>query len=697
MVFSFPDWGEMMADRDGLTMRLRLRVKRQAALGLLCWVGLAVCAVSRQGIAAELTLRAPVSPTMTAVKVDQPPRIDGRLDDACWQSATHIVGFQRMENSAREYEPTEAWICYDRENVYVAWYCHDSQPERIVAQQKKRGGSLQADDWVGIDLDVDFAKRQTYWFDVSAGGCQVESIPGGSASKIEWRGDWRAATMRVADGWQAEMALPLSIFRYPRGQSTFGIVLIRRLSREDDWSVWPAIGPEFELTREAAWTGLELPSPRRRPVVMPYVLAEAGDTQNKGFTAGIDAKYLLPNGLQSMFSYNPDFRDIEDVVETIDFTYVERYLPEYRPFFLEGGGYQPYSTIFYSRRIHDFDAGLKLFGSTGRHAFGALATDEFGSALNLAAKDRYDITPCHNVTTSFVEHRSRGEPLNLAYGIDSDQRFPKADGASGYWLSWMGSQTEGAGGDGYHAGAGWNRSRAVGLSYDFGWENTSSDFHPALGYVPETGVHSTWLNLSHRQRYDAGPVLDEVWSGGASVGEATTGRRWNAGVGRYVNRRDQRGLRFGAGAGSRDGFSEYTLSTALDWCNRDIYRSGSLSFSYGERLRQPYRYVSLSAGRQLRDRLSARLTAERAYSSELDEHGKPTPPASRQQYVLGLTYDMTLERSVGARLVKRGDGTNWYMAYRQKVRSGADVWMIVGDPNAARFTRRLAVKLVRVF
>jgi hypothetical protein len=37
------------------------------------------------------------------------------------------------------------------------------------------------------------------------------------------------------------------------------------------------------------------------------------------------------------------------------------------------------------------------------------------------------------------------------------------------------------------------------------------------------------------------------------------------------------------------------------------------------------------------------------------------------------------------------------MAYRQKVRSGADVWMIVGDPNAPRFTRRLAVKLVRVF
>ena len=174
-----------MADRAGVTHVVRLPAGRPVALGLLCWIGLSLCAVSRQVSAAELTLRAPVSPTMIAVKVDQPPRIDGRLDDPCWQSATHVVDFWRMENSAPEYERTEAWICYDRENIYVAWYCHDSQPNRIVAQQKKRGGSLQSDDWVGIDLDVDFAKRQTYWFDVSAGGCQVENIPGGSVSKIE--------------------------------------------------------------------------------------------------------------------------------------------------------------------------------------------------------------------------------------------------------------------------------------------------------------------------------------------------------------------------------------------------------------------------------------------------------------------------------------------------------------------------------
>ena len=686
-----------MAVRSGVTDAVRLSPRRRAALSLGGWLALSLWLVCRTAGAADLVLRAPVAPTVPAIRADQPPKIDGRLDDACWQSAAHIVGFWRMENSAPEYEPTEAWICYDRENIYVAWYCHDSQPDRIVAQQKKRGGSLQSDDWVGIDLDVDFAKRQTYWFDVSAGGCQVESIPGGSVSKIEWRGDWRAATARVKDGWQAEMALPLSIFRYPKGQSTFGIVLIRRLSREDDWSVWPAIGPQFELTREAAWAGLGLSPPRHRPVVMPYVLAEVGDTENAGFTAGLDAKYQLPNSFQSMFSYNPDFRDIEDVVESIDFTYVERYLPEYRPFFLEGGGYQPYSTIFYSRRIQDFDAGLKLFGNTGRHAFGALATAEFGNALNLAAKDRYDITPFHSVTTSFVEHHAQGEPMNLAYSIDTDQRFPEANGETGYWLSWAGSQTEGPGGEGRHAGAGWRQERPIGLSYDMGWENTSADFRPALGYVPETNVHSTWLNLSHRRRYDAGPVLERMWFGNLSRGAASSGRRWNASVNRFVNRRDQRGFWLGAGAGSRDGFPEYTVSSTFEWCNRDIYRSSSLNVSYGERLRQPYRYASFSAGRQLADRLSARLTAEYAHSAELDENGKPTAPSSRQQYVLGLTYDLTWEKSIGARLVKREDGTNWYMAYRQKVRSGADVWMIVGDPNAPRFTRRLAVKLVRVF
>lgn len=640
--------------------------------------------------------RGPVAPQVPAVKVEQGPRIDGHLDDACWQSATHLVGFWRLENAEKEYEPTEAWICQDKDTLYLAWYCHDSKPETITAQQKKRGGSLLADDWVGVDLDVDFGHQRTYWFDVSAGGVQVESIPGGAAAKIEWRGDWQAATSRVADGWQAEMALPLSIFRYPKGQSTFGIVLIRRLARQDDWSVWPAIGPGFELMREAAWSGLALPTPKQGPVVMPYVLAEAGG-DNQGVTAGLDVKHRFSNGLQGMLAYNPDFRDIEDVVENIDFTYVERYLSEYRPFFLEGGGFHPSSRLFYSRRIADFDAGVKVFGQDGPNALGALYTAQFGEAQNLALNERYYLTPLRSLTTSLVAHRATGEPDNLAYQLSTDQRFQRADGDLSYWGTWQGSSTQGEGGDGSYLGAGLTRSRQAGLSWEAGWQRLSSGFDPVLGYVPETGVHSTWLNATHRTAYPTGALMSRSWWVSTNEGGSENGRRWTTLLGGSASRRDQRSLYVEAGLGGWDGFGERTISLGSDWANRDMYRSGSLSLAVGERLRHAYRYLSVEQGVGLGDRLALRLRAEYAAASELDDDRQPTPVDSHTQYVATVTYDLNLERALSARLVTRDGETNAYLAFRQKTRKGVDAWIILGDPNASELTSRLAVKAVWVF
>jgi hypothetical protein len=659
---------------------------------VFCWF--ALLATGAHADAPQAT--APVAPQLTAVRVEQPPRIDGRLDDACWSAATHVAGFARMENGAAEYEPTEAWICYDRDCVYVAWYCHDSRPDTIVAQQRKRGGSLRGDDWVGIDIDQDFDGRGAYWFDVSAGGVQVESIPGGSASKIEWRGDWQAATARVDDGWQAEIAVPLSIFRYPRGQSTFGFVLIRRLAREDDWSTWPNVGPEFELTRQAAWGGLDLPAPRQGPVLMPYTLAEVGDTEHRGGDAGVDLKQHFANGLEGLVSYNPDFRDIEDVVETIDFTYTERYLPEYRPFFLEGGGYHPGTRLFYSRRIADFTAGAKLFGQTGPYGSGAMFTTGAGGEWSMALNESYHLTPYSDVGASLVQYRpAEGGPRNLAYSFGTGQRFPKPDGEGSYWANWQFADAEGGGRAGA-ASAGWYRDRQNGLSWGCGWDRVGAGFAPALGYVPETDVEGLWLDLGDRHRYDSGAVLDRYWGAHLSRGWAQTGERWNASFDGSANRRDQRSLSASLGAGSWDGFPEWTAAAGLGWGTRDLYRAGGVGLTIGERLEHPYRYLSFSQGRQFNDRLSAQLRAEHVFASELDDAGLPTPPEWQQQYVLTTTYDITWERSVSARLVAGEGGTNAYLAFRQKTRLGTDAWLIIGDPNADSFTPRLAVKLVRV-
>jgi len=67
------------------------------------------------------------------------------------------------------------------------------------------------------------------------------------------------------------------------------------------------------------------------------------------------------------------------------------------------------------------------------------------------------------------------------------------------------------------------------------------------------------------------------------------------------------------------------------------------------------------------------------------------------QIVLTGLYDLSSERSVALRVLQRTSGFNFYAAYRQELRRGADIFIIFGDPNADRFKTRLAVKMVNTY
>ena len=73
------------------------------------------------------------------------------------------------------------------------------------------------------------------------------------------------------------------------------------------------------------------------------------------------------------------------------------------------------------------------------------------------------------------------------------------------------------------------------------------------------------------------------------------------------------------------------------------------------------------------------------------------PAELSRQLVLTTTYDLTDERTASARLVCSDSNTNVYAAYRQRVRRGMDLLIVVGDPNADQWVSRLAVKAMWCF
>ena len=262
-------------------------------------------------------------PHIPAIKVNSPPKIDGDLNDEAWQTAAKVTGFWRTDRDQLAEEQTEVLICYDDTAIYVAFICHDSQPNLIRAQQRKRGGAFQSDDFITINIDPLnqplVGGGNFYAFSVNPLGTQNEWVPGGAAEKIEWRGDWQARAKITEKGWQVEMAIPFRIFRLPRKPSAFALWFSRSVPppRLED-STFPYRRGQA-VSNTAEWGPLDLPKFKSPMLFMPSTSLLMGEAK-RGIRTGLDAKQHLPNGLQWQMTLNPDFYNIEDVVETIDFT-----------------------------------------------------------------------------------------------------------------------------------------------------------------------------------------------------------------------------------------------------------------------------------------------------------------------------------------------------------------------------------------
>ncbi len=637
--------------------------------------------------------------TITAVALTTAPTIDGVLDDACWKEATHITDFWREREDEPPLEKTEAWLAYDGEAIYVAFRCHDSKPSEIRAAQKKRQGRVWDDDRVLVFIDVSNTGRDFYSFNVTPAGTQYDNVPGGTSEKIEWKGDWRAAGSMDEEGWSAEIEIPFSILRYPDGQDTFRIWLARILARQDDWCTWPrAFARVWDADNCARLTGLTTPPVPFRCTFMPYALSVLSEDEEdrEPLTVGFDVKGTFPNGIVGLGTYNPDFRNLEDVVETIDFTYVERYLEEYRPFFREGEYYFP-GGIFYSRRIEDFDFGAKAFGTLGQHQFGLLDTYRRGGENHFAWNYEHQLGTVGALYAGGTDTRLPDEPHNQAYQLGGylSRQFEGGNRHGHFSHAW--TRTEGEGGDDSRISVGASTWRLQGLTWNVGYYAIGSEFQADDGYVPETGVRNLSANLSYGRTYDEGPVKHFDWNVAFSDGESEEGDRRTAHLGYYREWRSGHDVWIGGATGERDGFDQWDATLAIRWNKDDMYRGGRLGLSIGEFYTHPYRYISIDQAFHPSGKWSGQLRWERAYAADLDDDGNVVPPELERQVVLTATYDITDERSLSGRLVRSSGNTNAYAAYRQRVRKGMDLLIVVGDPNADEWVSRLASKAMWCF
>ena len=629
--------------------------------------------------------------TIEAVRVTTPPKIDGNLDDACWKTLPSSSGFSDTTLGTLVKDDTTVWIGYDEKNLYVACYCHDSQPKGIIAQETKRGASFSGEDTIAISLNPFYSKRweQESSLQVNPLGTQQANFAGGRATKHEWEGIWQSAAKIVADGWTVEMAIPWRNFARPAVTGkpvTLGLNFARYQARTQVHSAWSNLGIQERPELGGKWVGVVLP-PEEKAVKPLSLLAYAfgGYDQHKlGGRAGLDARYQFTPLLTGVATYNPDFSNVEGDVTSIDFSYSERLPSEQRPFFLEGGQYlggRGGFAAFRSVRVPQFDLGAKFYGRVGQGTdFGILTTQSFRGRNDSVLNVRREFSPFASAGFQAVSREEEGIHNRVLVGT-GQARFGDWNLFGGYGRSF--DQT--GGGEQGGLSLFWGSKS---WSFFSRLERVSSNFQVRDGFVPFQNQQGYRVGINNFSDWRSGAIRHLGGSIGWNDYAHTDGTFFRNGISLdfFLQTASQLSFFMDYSSGRFEQNRDHVTSIGVNYPSLNKFRNFGVTYSWGRQGGSPYSSVSPALRWRFFNRLSVALSTEIVRLTSYNE-----------QDILTLSYDLSRDQALGGRLVRRGGKTNWYLSFRRSGYAGTEYFLILGDPNAETFTSRLVFKVIRQF
>ena len=514
---------------------------RNIFLGLVCAL------VAGAGHAHETVQDAPAVPSVEAFITADTLTADGRLDEAAWGRAAVAAAFTQKNPSPGEpvSERTEFQVVMTEDTLFVAVRAYDREPEKIIAREMQRDGSLFRDDGLVLLLDTFHDHRNAYFFETNPNGARTDALISdeGRQRNFEWDGIWRVGSRRTVEGWVAEFAIPFSTLRFDPALDTWGLNIRRVVRRRNETAFWAPIDLEanvFRVSRYGHLTGLRAPEPGLNLQLKPFVTGGAvdparGDTETDA-EVGLDVKWGVTRNLAIDLTYNTDFAEVEADDLEINLTRFSLFFPEKREFFLENSGIfafgpgAPELDLFFSRRIGisrqgeqvPVRWGARLTGRAGNWNLGFLdaeteeATDsESGDRIPktnwLAARLQRNLGTRSTVgvlVTQKDEAGSFGEGDNLAVGLDFNLNPSDRLNLNGFWALTDDDRepdeedpldpTPEEPGE-WAAGAEVEWSGAI-WEVEGGFQEIQDAFDPAAGFVLRRGIRRYTGELSYEPR-----------------------------------------------------------------------------------------------------------------------------------------------------------------------------------------------------
>jgi hypothetical protein len=494
-----------------------------------------------------VSVEAAPRPTSRATRTAMPITLDGRLDEAAWQTADSITHFVQSQPAPGMLatEPTVVRILYDDRYLYIGAICYDSEPDHLVVASLERdlpGQSTRDMDIFGVTLDTFLDRRNSFIYLVNPYGTlrDGQTFDNSRSENFIWDSATRVKTRIHDQGWTVEMAIPWTSLRFDltSDDQAWGLNLLRRVRRKNEDSYWAPLDRRdavHRMSKAGTLLGLQGIRSGRNLSVKPFVLAGqfsggslAAEQKGLEFDGGMDLKYGVTPRLTLDLTYRTDFSQVEVDQEQVNLTRLGLFFPEQRDFFLENSGVFTFGdvmersyrmgsslrdfSLFHSRRIGLVNGqpvpivgGGRLTGRAGPLKLGLLNMQteavEGAPAENFAvARVQGNVLPNAGIGVIVVNRQATSgnveDSYNRNFGLDADLRLFQNLIVNSYLAR---SDTPGEDGSPVAArlSAAW-RDRIWDTSVLL--KQVGDGFDPGVGFVRRVGMRQGYATLGMHRR-----------------------------------------------------------------------------------------------------------------------------------------------------------------------------------------------------
>jgi len=310
--------------------------------------------------------------TLQISRTDNPPKIDGVLDDAAWENAMEAKDFTQfrptMGVAEKDFQKTVVKMTYDDEAIYIGAYLYD-KPELIMKQVTGRDNFGQNDFFLVVLNPNNDAQNDTELV-VFPTGTQADAIATPSNGEdFGWNAVWDSAVKIVDDGWIVEMKIPYAVLRFSNQEEpTWGLQFHRQFRQTREQYTWNPL----DITKgniglyHGELKGLKDIEPPTRLSFYPFastlINTFDGETTDD-YTLGLDVKYGISENFTLDMTLIPDFSQAGFDNLTLNLGPFEQTFSEQRQFFTEGVDLFNKGNLFFSRRVGNGPSGRVELGA----------------------------------------------------------------------------------------------------------------------------------------------------------------------------------------------------------------------------------------------------------------------------------------------------------------------------------------------